>query len=112
MRRPAGNAQDNARFGENHSRYLSSLQELILYAVGTVWSYMYSRKDRDVNNAGTFSRNEYMVIPWNALPEKVVSSKTALPFKIKHDKCGGRRHTMCEATQVNSGNTKKTQAHG
>ena len=56
--RPAGNAQDNARFGENPRRYsVPSLPELILYEGGTVWSY--SRKYWDVNHAGTSSRNEW-----------------------------------------------------
>ena len=56
-----------------------------------------------------------VVMPWNALPEKVVSSNTTQQFKIEYDKCGGgglkicspfypeRSHTMCEAIQVNSG---------
>ena len=33
--------------------------------------------------------SQRVVIPWNALPEKVVSSKTMLQFKIEYDKYGG-----------------------
>ena len=33
--------------------------------------------------------SQRVVIPWNALPEKVVSSKTTLQFEIEYDKCGG-----------------------
>ena len=54
--------------------------------------------------------SQRVVIPWNALPEKV----TTMPFKT-YDKCGGlnklscppdRPHIVCEATQVNSGKTQ------
>ena len=33
--------------------------------------------------------SQRVVIPWNALPEKVVISKTTQQFKIAYDKCVG-----------------------
>ena len=33
--------------------------------------------------------SQCVVIPWNALPEKVVCSKSTLPFKIEYDNWGG-----------------------
>ena len=58
--------------------------------------------------------SQRVVIPWNVglLPQKVVCGKTRLQFKIEYYKWGGgvnklsypdRPHTVCEATQVNSG---------
>ena len=32
--------------------------------------------------------SQRVVIPWNALPVKVVSSKTTRLFNIEYDKCG------------------------
>ena len=42
--------------------------------------------------------SQRVVIPWNALPEKVVSNKTTRLFKVEYDKCEGV--CVCEATQV------------
>ena len=72
---------------------------------------IYKERSRREPRRNFFSQR--VVIPWNALPEKVVSSKTTRLFKIENDKCGqgvvkiispfypNWPHTVCEATQVN-----------
>ncbi len=47
---------------------------------------IYNEKSRREPRRNFFSQR--VVIPWNALPEKVVSSKTTRLFKIEYDKCG------------------------
>ena len=47
---------------------------------------IYKERSRREPRRNFFSQR--VVIPWNALPEKVVSSKTTRLFKIEYDKCG------------------------
>ena len=47
---------------------------------------IYKERSRREPRRNFFSQR--VVIPWNALPEKVVSSKTMRLFKIEYDKCG------------------------
>ena len=74
--------------------------------------HIYKERSRHEPRKNFFSQR--VVIQWNALPEKVVSSNTMRLLKIEYDKCGeggGVKisshfypdwpHTVCEATQVN-----------
>ena len=47
---------------------------------------LYKERSRREPRRNFFSQRG--VIPWNALHEKAVSSKTARQSKIKYDKCG------------------------
>ena len=66
-----------------------SLRELIIYTIRRGHNMeLFKERSRREPRRNFFSQR--VAIPWNALPEKVVSSKTTLRFKIKYNNIGPR----------------------
>ena len=66
--------------------FFARASEVILYEGAQFEDRVYTERSRREPRRNFFSQR--VVIPWNALPEKVVCRKSTLQLKIEYDKCG------------------------